>query len=299
MKINIIPNKQLFAIFFLINAAGYDYEGNSQGMHPVRRLFREKVMGYNSRGIEKIVGLIRQMPLPKDQLNRLANLMFVSDKKYSLVENKRKNALILRKWNEVYPLIKKFIRSDIFDLLFKDYVKTVSGLKMLKSSEILNQIRKVLKFFNLSVNLFEKVDININLFDGYSRGTNYFNAKKPIISCSPNLKNKLSLGTIRHEFMHLILKKIFREKFLGNKKRLPVNKNYYRDSFRVKFDENFILAANLFFVREEVKRQNNLKFFHDKGFKKIYLFYDVIKEDIYIRKTSLSPAVLKNMYKLI
>ena len=237
--------------------------------------------------------------MPKDNLNRLGNLALISDKKYSLVKNKQKNALILRKWREIRPLIKKVSKFDFFESLFKEYCLEINKLGDLKRGKIRNELSRVLRFFKLSNNIFKVADVNINLLDSYNRGTNYNIAKRPIISCSLTTDNKMNWATLRHEFMHLILKKIFKDKIGDKNKSLPVNTDYLRDNFRAKFDENFILAANLFFIKEETKRQNNLKFFYAKGFKRINLFYNAIEKDIIIHKKSLSPAVLQSIYKSI
>lgn len=296
MKIRIKPNKKLFTIFLLINAAGYNYETNTGGMHSIRKQFREKIFRIFSSNllIKKFIRLIRDLPLPSNEYIRLANWIMLPQKNLLfLYNNQKKDQLICQKYSKIIPVFNQILKLKEIKKLFQEYCNELKFLSDYQAKKIVAEFQKVLRFFLLSPRTISlNIYIHINLLDSYNRGTNYYYSRWQYISCSLDINNKISWKTIRHEFMHLLLKKIFKDDLKNKSLSIPVNKNYVKDNLRVKFEENFILATNLFFITDQKKRNNNLRFYYDKGYKKIFKFYNFIEDNFSKSRRSLSSQLL-------
>ena len=272
MKTKLEPNKKLFTIFLLINAAGYNYENNPGGMHPLRKHFRKVFR--DSLGADpvakRLVKPIRSMPLVSDEYIRLANLVMLPQEYKDIYKDRTKSRLINQIWNKELLNFNKILESTALEKLFSDYCDALETIPTYETEYYYQQFKKVLDFFHLSENIPLNINVHLNLLDSYSRGTNYFTPKDKYISCSLDYNNEISWKTVRHEFMHIILKQVFKDDLSNRQVDIPVNKNYANESLRVKFDENFVLAANSFFLKTQTERVNNLKYINDHGYKKIY-----------------------------
>jgi len=290
MNLSLTPNKHLFLMFLLINEAGYCYENNSKGEHETRKKFRKKTKESINKypEIMKFVKIIKKTKMPTNEYVRLVNLVIPLKNKIDLskfCEDKNISKKIKNQFNKISKIKK-------IDDLFNEYKKDLKDIQNYKVDNFNKELNKVLNFFHLDKNIKLDINIHLNLLESYYRGTNYSTNSNQIISTSLDFDNKINWQTVRHEFMHLLLKKIFKNDLENKKIIISVNKNYSRDNLRVKFEENFILAANLFFLDEQKKRDCNLKYFYNCGYKKIYIFYSLI-EDYFIKsKQKLSNKLL-------
>lgn len=300
MKICLKPNKFLFFIFFIINAAGYDYENNKNGMYPARVNFREKgiEMKRKNKFFSWLIEYIKKMPLKPNEYIRLANLIInAENKNYRIFQDKELNSLITEKYNEIKDKIIDYINLKEMKELFNKYKDRLLKVLDYKEELFYREIKKVLRLFNLPKNFPLSINIHLNLLDSYNRATNYFLEDKSIISISLNSDGRIAWGAFRHEYIHLLLKKIYKSDLANKNIKIPVNKNYEKDNQRVKFEENFIQAANLFFIDDRQKRQNNLNYFFDIGYTRIKEFYDFIEKQFVGNKVSLSEKVLQALIK--
>lgn len=294
MEINLTPNKNLFLIFLLINAAGYDYENNPKGERETRKRFRKKakqlVNQYSE--IQEFIKIIQKTKIPNSEYVRLANLIMLSKNSTNLPKDI--SSQIKHQFDEVSKL-------EVITNLFREYTKDVENtLNNLKANCFDEELNKTLNFFNLSEeNIKINLQIHLNLLESYCRGTNYFDDNNQIISTSLDFDEKISWQTVRHEFMHILLKSVFKNNLKDIDIEIPVDQDYSQDDLRVKFDENFILAANLFFIDEQEKRDCNLKYFYDRGYGKIHKFYSLIEEYFVKSKSKLSDEILNEFARKI
>ncbi|MDP2638875.1 MAG: hypothetical protein Q8P06_01755 [Candidatus Azambacteria bacterium] len=287
MLIELKPDKKLFTIFLIINAADYDYENNPEGMHPIREDFRNKatVLISKNKVFSDIIATIKKMSMPSSDYVRLAN--FIMTPKLAHGSNKK----LLGQFNRV-------IKSPIVNPLFNQYCTALLNIPDYSKKAFSSYLHPVLDFFHLKPLDIGRIKIHLNLLESYSRGTNYYASGGGYISTSLDLQSRISWPTVRHEFMHILLKKIIRlEKSIENKLLLSAGKDYRDDIPRVKFDENFILAANLFFIGDENKRKNNLKYFYDKGFRDIHTFYEFIETNFAKSNKKLSSKMISELVK--
>lgn len=287
MIIELKPDKKLFTIFLIINAAGYDYENNPKGMHSLRMDFRNKTPGLilKNKVFSDIVATVKKIPLPFDDYVRLAN--FIMTPKLARGSNQK----LLRQFSKVMKL-------PVIDRLFDQYCRALLNIPDYSKGAFSSHLRSVLDFFHLKPSVIRRIKIHLNLLESYSRGTNYYAPKGGCISASLDFQNRISWPAVRHELMHILLKKMIR---LGgpmeSKLVLTVNKDYQIDTPRVKFDENFILAANLFFIDDENKRKSNLKYFYDKGFHDISAFYEFVETNFVKSNKKLSNQIISELAK--
>lgn len=285
MLIELKPDKKLFTIFLTINAAGYDYENNPKGMHSLRKDFRNKITGLISKNkvFSDIISIIKRIHLPSDDYMRLAN--FIMMPKLAPGSDQK----LLKQFNKV-------IKLPIINQLFNQYCRALSNIPDYSRDAFFSNLRPVLNFFHLKSSVIRRVKIHLNLLESYSRGTNYYTPEGSYISTSLDLQDCISWPTVRHEFMHILLKKIVRLRgSIESKLTIAVNKDYQDDIPRVKFDENFILAANLFFISDENKRKNNLKYFYDNGFRDIYAFFEFIEVNFAKSNKKLSNQIISEL----
>ncbi len=299
MLIELKPNRKLFAIFLIINAAGYNYENNPKGMHPLRIDFRNKAANLilKNKIFSDVVATIKKIPLSPDDYVRLANFTMMSKLARNLNQNKADRLMsvhlkkLLRQFNKV-------LKSPIITQLFNQYCRALLNIPDYSRGAFSSHLHPVLDFFHLESSVIRRIKIHLNLLESYSRGTNYYMSEGGYISVSLDLQNRISWPTVRHEFMHILLKKIIR---LGgsieDKLIIATDKNYQDDLPRVKFDENFVLAANLFFIGDENKRKNNLKYFYDNGFRNIYTFYEFIETNFAKSNKKLSNRIISELAK--
>ncbi|MCX6812983.1 MAG: hypothetical protein NTV77_00605 [Candidatus Azambacteria bacterium] len=299
MLVELKPNRKLFTIFLIINAAGYDYENNPNGVHPLRIDFRNKTANLILKNeiFSDIVATIKKIPLPSDDYVCLAN--FIMMPKLARNSNKDKtDKLVSVHLKKLLEQFNKIIKSPIINQLFNKYCRTLSNIPNYSKSNFSSHLCPVLDFFHLRPSIIRRIKIHLNLLESCSRGTNYYMSESGYISVSLDLQNHISWPTVRHEFMHILLKKIIRlEGSIENKLAIAVDKNYQDASPRVKFDENFVLAANLFFIGDENKRKNNLKYFYDKGFYNIYTFYKFIETNFAKSNKKLSNRIISELVK--
>jgi len=298
MHIQLKPDKRIFVIFLLINAAGYNYENNPLGFHPIRKYFRQKIRNLSKKDtiIHEGIKIIKSFPLRSEEYIRLVNLVVLPDEYLSLFDNIDKSKAIYKKWKKILPIFNNIVNKKEIDIFFKDYSKKIKGLPEYKINRFKKEFLSVIKFFNLRI-LPLKIKTHLNLLDSYNRGTNYFTKNSQYICLSLNIKNKINWATLKHEFMHILLKYLFKNELRNLKISIPVNKNYAKDNLRTKFDENFILAANTFFLKDKNKQENNLKYYYDHGFRKINTFKFFIEENFVKNKKRLSSARLNELVK--
>jgi hypothetical protein len=295
MENHLVINKRIFAIFFIINAAGYNYENNPAGSHFVRIKFQQ-IAGellLKDSNFKKVVDQIKSLPFATNEYIRLANFFVFRDVNLFPSNSDGVDKIIEEKFDVIKKNLEEFYNSRIIEDLFKEYCDDIKEYSIVSETEIKDEIKNVFNFFGLSENVLNlKIGLHINFLDSYCRGTNYYQLSKQIISCSLNTKNEFNFSTFRHELMHIILKHCYNNDFSQYSKKIPVNKNYSQDSQRTKFEENFILAANLFFVPDEQKRKSNLKYFKDIGYSKIEKIYSIIEEYFVKQGLSLNSQTL-------
>ena len=285
MLIELKPDKKLFTIFLIINAAGYDYENNPKGMNSLRMDFRNRAANLvlKNKAFSNIVKAIKEMPLLCLEYVHIANFIMMPKLVRGL------NQKLLKQFNEV-------IKLPIINQLFKQYCSALLSIPDYSDEYFSLHLHPVLDFFHLKPSAIDCIKIHLNLLESYSRGTNYYAPKENYISISLDLQNQISWSAVRHEFMHILLKKIIQlESSIENKITLAVSKDYKDDIPRVKFDENFILAANLFFIEDEDKRENNLKYFYDNGFRDIHTFYEFIETNFAKSNKKLSNRIISEL----
>lgn len=275
MRIIIRSNKRIFFAYLLINAAGYNVENNPEGMHPVRIKFREASKKFEGLGFKKIVKDITELNEQIQSYARIATALIIGDT--SII-----NTNILVSFN-------KFLEENQITELFDDYSKECGSLISITSAGA--EIDRVLNLFGRPTLNFDELFIHPNLLESYSRGTNYF--KDKIISASLDFSDKLSSRTLRHEFIHLVLKDLLGEEKFEDLE-IPVSEDYHADPPRVRFDENFVLAANLF-LEDEKLSQGTLKYLVDTGFVKLPQFYEFIQVNFISQHKTLNTDILKKL----
>lgn len=289
MLIELKPDKKLFTIFLMINAAGYDYENNPKGMHPLRMDFRDKAAALISENkiFSDAVAIIKKIPLSPDDYVRLANFIMMPK--------------LVRASNQTKKLLSQFdkmVKLPVINKLFNQYCEALSNISDYSKNVFSLHLRPVLDFFHLKSSVKNNIRIHLNLLESYSRGTNYYTPEGSYISASLDLQDCISWPTVRHEFMHILLKKIIRlRSSIENKLAIAVNRDCRDEISRVKFDENFILAANLFFIEDEDRRKNNLKYFYDNGFRDIHTFYKFIETNFVKSNKKLSNHIISELVK--
>lgn len=270
MKIRIKPNKKIFIGYLAINAAGYNYENNPQGMHEVRSFFKKKSRDVKNNQFNQLVQIIKGINLKTDGYPRIVNLLsiFKSDESPTLK-------------TEIIELIEYLSKDEEMNLLFEEYCQKIGEQNILDYDEktIENELSKVLKLFSLPRNFFQEIFCHLNLLESYQRGTNYFIDNHYTISSSLCFDGTLNRRTIRHEFMHLIFKKI-----TGSE-----------SDYSEEFEESFVTVANLFFV-EENKRSNNIKFYFDNGYFKPQEVYNLINKNFIRNKKVLTKDLINEIF---
>jgi hypothetical protein len=299
MLIELKPDRKLFTIFLIINAAGYDYENNPKGMHLLRTDFRNKTASLilKNKVFSDVVATIKKIPLPSDDYVRLAN--FIMMPKLARNPNQDKaDRLISVHLKKLLKQFGKVMKSPILNQLFNQYCRALLNISDYSKSNFSSHLRSVLDFFHLKSSTIGRIKIHLNLLESYSRGTNYYMSEAGYISVSLDLQDCISWSAVRHEFIHTLLKKIIRfGDSIENKLVLAVSEDYQDDIPHIKFDENFVLAANLFFIGDENKRKNNLKYFYDKGFRDIYAFYKFIETNFVKSNKKLSNQIVLELAK--
>lgn len=289
------PNIKLFIAFLIINSAGYKYENNPAGQHPLRSKMVAEFFNIIKQEPKQIrlLSQIKDLPCSSNEYIRLINLLFKTQDNDPFFDSK--NIKVIK--NIFITNIKELEKSTAIKNLYKQYCSDIKNYTDLRKY-CKKELERVIKFFNLkssAINLI--IQTHLNLLDSFQRGTNYNNGKTKIISFSLNFDNNINWQTVRHEFMHLLLKNKYHNDLTKSNIVLPVGKGYLQDSVRVKFEENFIYAANLFFIPEQKKRDSNLKYFFDSGYTRIYEFYNLIDDYFIKHKYALSSSTLNNFVK--
>ena len=179
------------------------------------------------------------------------------------------------------PIFNSLLENNSTGDIFIDYCKLLTEVAGYDDDNLEIKAKEVFNFFNLkSQELPLNVKVHINLLDELNRGCNYFNNGVGVISSSLDQSGQIHWSSIRHELMHILLKGILLPKIdfknISDEK-VPTSAEYGSDIVMTKFEENFILAANLFFIDSNVARENNLKYYYDTGFKRISEFYSLIE----------------------
>ena len=148
MLVELKPNRKLFTIFLIINVAGYDYENNPNGMHPLRIDFRNKTANLILKNeiFSDIVATIKKIPLSSDDYVCLAN--FIMMPKLARNSNKDKtDKLVSVHLKKLLEQFNKIIKSPIINQLFNKYCRTLSNIPNYSKSNFSSHLCPMLDFF--------------------------------------------------------------------------------------------------------------------------------------------------------
>lgn len=295
MRLIVEPDKKLFTAFLLINVLGYNYENNPQGRHQVRKLLTNKLRNCVKKdgSIDLLKTQIINAKLPKPEYIRLVNVVYTNKTDKFLKQYlAKKNTLLLFK-----RAVIKLSETKEIKQLHQLYIQETKRIKEYNYNTTKKYLESVLHFFNIPTNTPLNIRAHLNLLESYRRGSNYLSHKDNIISFSLKFNNKISWPSVRHEFMHILLKRALKNSKI--QLSLPVNKLYTHDSKQVKFAENFIYASNIFFIKDKKNSTNNLKFYYDQGFKKIYLIYELLRFEFKKNKKQLNNQTIRKIIKTL
>jgi hypothetical protein len=269
MKINIRQSKELFLAFLLTSSL----PNTIKELQPVGKRFVDDFLLAFPEQISEIHNMILETEIEEGDEVRLVNDFINSDFEYINQETK-----------DDYL---KILSDSRLNQLFSDY--EVESTKILGNTDLVAEIEKINRLFQIDSN--NEITIHINLLDTCCRGTNYYEIRT--ISISPNDEGEISLRALRHEYTHIVLKDLLLD-FDFPEISIQVDSDYEIDSARIRFDENFVIATNLFFDDEKTAR-GTLKYLAERGFAKLPTFYDFIAKNFVEQKQQISRELIQKL----
>ncbi len=298
LKINFTSRYKFFFIFLVINLLGYKQENNPAGMHPIR-IKAKKLQVTNFLLLNKVKKLLKKIFKNTSEYPGIANLFLTPGIKIFEDEGQNKKVKNLFK-NQLKPLLAQLNQDKQIKSFYREtYLPAINKLTSDKNNRKLQNLAKdTLKFLRLKpkdINL--DIEVFINLLDSYSRGTNYFKKGKKYIFSSLTFKNKISWDTIRHEFLHLILKELNKKRYDDKSIKLPVNKDYAKDDFRTKLDEYLVRAINIIIITGKDKKFKDgwAKSEVKNGFLLMPYFVDKIRDYLVRKERKFDNELVDNL----
>ena len=186
LKIEVKKSKEVFTLFCVLNALGYDEENNAKGMSPVRKRVRKILSKHNWNEkypeLKKIIGKYHQYYLLKalftkskkiSSLNRfVSHLKKISKEKIILKLWKIDKTYQMKEAKRIYPLFKR-------------------------------EINRLIKFIGKSPKQIEKFILIANPLDAYWRGYGFVIQKTAYVIVGPGAQDRGG-RLIRHELLHIL-----------------------------------------------------------------------------------------------
>lgn len=270
MNLRLKQNKTLFLLQLIITFLENDC---SFSVLKKETQFSKKILNEltdNDKFLD-IINLLLKLKIDNISYIRIVNYFFnTGDINQDLIK-KSEFKLLNQKIN-------KILQNELLSQIFQKHLEFLKLLEHYNLQYFKEEVDKLNKFFGFNKPLEISVDIHLNTIEVRGRATNYYMNKEAIVSI-PLINNKINFSSFRHEMMHLYFKKLFKGYRVDNL-NLSLPKSYANDDLRVLFEELFITAANLFFIKDVSKRNNNLRFLYDQGYFSIYLFFNFIDNTI-------------------
>lgn len=189
LKLEAKISKDVFMLFFALNALGYNDENNDMGMHPVRKKVRNILKKYNWN---------QKYPYFEKIFKRVDPWYFL----YALFEKNNNRKIKIS--NKRFLLeFKKISKEPLIEKLWKDfenhYLKEIKKTFPLFEKETI----RLIELINKSPKQLKKVILVVNLLDAYWRGYGMKIRETAYIIVGPGAeKNQGEL--IRHELLHVL-----------------------------------------------------------------------------------------------
>jgi hypothetical protein len=147
-RINVSEDKTIFALFALLNVAGYDAENNKLGMHPIRRKVRERVSRVMPEPLRaRLRAFYQQHPLSIHTYGVVAKLTsgppdFTFSKEWKDIENTQPYSQL----KDLPELLREFYRAVPLDAVYEDvrveYVRYIDDYR----KSIAVEVSKVMSY---------------------------------------------------------------------------------------------------------------------------------------------------------
>ncbi|MBT4485808.1 MAG: DUF4932 domain-containing protein [Candidatus Latescibacteria bacterium] len=309
----VLLDVRLFAVFVLLNSAGFDDEYRKEGMHPVRIAVREEVGKISSSLAQQIDTYIASH----------ASANWQDYTRYALM---LESPPILRP-RQLYSAFESVMELQGFDTILREfYTEARINLLWSRHKRYYDEEGEALhKVYNMSLELMwdyarvplvdrqARVCVVPNLLNSYHRATLFYDTvsdslyviRGPVTSEDTHVDIML-VHELLHELLHPVLDR--EHKIIDNTSllktlvyELPTIRNNYEGSYRRVVEESLVRAiekrlALSFYEEKLVKQALNREY--RQGFLLVWHFYELL-EDFYEKDSSplkdIVPILLKRI----
>lgn len=268
MSHQIAISHEFSTFFLLLLSAGYEKNTEGRLAFDEESITRFLELVQQEQLLSNFVRSIQQLSLVPTEYIRLAHYVLRSpESSPGPFSDAKQNEVVRQWWNGgAENALQTIIKNESVHNILNNHHKRLNTIPDYTNECLLKELQPVADFLHLSSTDTPTVYLQVNGFERFGRATNYAGQRQWIVA--PVMTGTIAWRSVRHEFLHLILKKIFPHHHDYQYGITPVSEEYKNDSARVQFEENCVAALSLFFLSDQ-SRPSNHRYFRDRGFSRI------------------------------
>lgn len=260
-------SKEFATFFLLLLAAGYEEKTEDRFAFDEETIAEFFDLLRKEKVLSDFILSLQQLPIEPNAYIRLAHYVLGSPESVGPFSDAKQNEAAQQWWSgDAKNALQTIIKNESVQNILNNHQQRLSAILDYTNECLLKELQQVVDFFHLSLADTPAFCLHVNGFERLGRATNYAGEQKLVVA--PIVVGAIAWRSVRHEFFHLILKKIFPHQKDYQYGVTPVPEEYKNDSARVRFEENCVAALSLFFLPEP-SRQNNHHYLRDRGFSRI------------------------------
>jgi|GEM_PF-1840280 len=268
MQTKIIFSQEFAVFFLLLLTAGYEKNTDDRFAFDEEAITQFLNLVQQEKVLSDFVKVLQQLPVEPAAYVRLAHYVLCSPESVSgPFSNVKQNKIAQQWWDDgAKKSLQIIIKNESVQKILNNHQQRLNAIPDYTKECLLKELQQVIDFLHLSFVDAPALCLHVNGFERLGRATNYNGKQKLVVA--PIMAGAIAWRSVRHEFLHFIIKKIFPHQLGYQYGITPVPEEYKNDPVRVQFEENCVAALSLFFLPEP-SRQNNRRYFHDRGFLRI------------------------------